>query len=366
MAKIRVLIVDDAVVIRRLVSEVLQADEEIEIAGWAPNGKLALARIPQVNPDCVTLDVEMPEMDGIETLTEIRKTHPRLPVIMFSTLTERGAVKTIEALSRGATDYVAKPANVGNVNDTILKLRAELIPKIKAYCRSGPSKKPEQPAQKDPAPAASGAQPVPRLYKRPGPQPPKACELVCIAASTGGPNALTSVLSALPGNLPVPVAIVQHMPPVFTRCFAERLNETCSLKIHEAEHGQAIEPGHVYIAPGGHHLELLHQGGKLHARLTEDPPENSCRPAADVLFRSASKLGLGVLAVVLTGMGADGLRGARLIAEAGGRILAQDEASSVVWGMPGAVAADGLAEQILPLLTIPGAIVQRVAKPVMV
>ncbi len=355
MAKVRVLIVDDSVVVRRLVAEVLASDAELEVAGWAPHGRLALQKIPQVNPDCITLDVEMPEMDGIATLIEIRKIYPRLPVIMFSTLTERGAVKTIEALSCGATDYVAKPANVGNVNDSIQALQGELIPKIKTHCAA---------QRRAPVPFATA--PAPAMARPPAiPHATQTCELVAIAASTGGPNALTSLLTAFPGNLSVPVAIVVHMPPIFTRCFAERLDQACQLKVHEAQDGQRVEPGQVYVAPGGMHMELVRRQG-LEVKLTSDPPENSCRPAADVLFRSASKLCIPVLGVVLTGMGSDGLRGARSIVEAGGRMLAQDEASSVVWGMPGAIVAEGLAESVLPLDRIAAAIVQRVAKPVTV
>jgi two-component system chemotaxis response regulator CheB len=361
ISKIRVLIVDDSVVMRRLVSEVLSADSGIEVAGWAAHGRLALAKIPQVNPDCITLDVEMPEMDGIATLVEIRKTWPRLPVIMFSTLTERGAVKTIEALSRGATDYVAKPANVGNVNDSILKVREELIPKIKVHCAIQ-RRLPQPPSPVSAAPLATRSSTVSH--------PLLPCDLVCIAASTGGPNALTSLLSGFPKSLSVPVAIVVHMPPIFTKCFADRLNEACALTVQEAQDGQRVEPGQVYVAPGGRHMELVRRragvGLSIEVKLTSDPPENSCRPAADVLFRSASKLGAAVLGVVLTGMGSDGLRGARLIAEAGGRVLAQDEASSVVWGMPGAIVQDGLAEKVLPLDSMAAAIVQRVARPVAV
>jgi two-component system chemotaxis response regulator CheB len=295
----------------------------------------------------------MPEMDGIETLIEIRKIYPRLPVIMFSTLTERGATKTIEALSRGATDYVAKPANVGNVNDSIQTLREELIPKIKAHCGA------QQRVPMPPVPVAAAARPAAVTHGT------RACELVCVAASTGGPNALTALLSGIPKTLSVPVAIVVHMPPIFTKCFADRLNQACPLPVSEAEDGQSVEPGHVYIAPGGLHMELVRRKG-LDVKLTSDPPENSCRPAADVLFRSAAKLGIPVLGVVLTGMGSDGLRGARLIAESGGRMLAQDEASSVVWGMPGAIVAEGLAERVLPLEQMAAAIAQRVARPVAV
>lgn len=344
MPKTRVLVVDDAVVIRRIVSETVSADPELELAGWASDGKIALARIEQVNPDCVTLDMEMPHMDGIETLIEIRKRYPHLPVIMFSTLTQKGAQKTLAALAHGATDYVTKPANVGSVVECIERLREDLIPKIKAHTR----------------PKASDAQTGASRLRAPQPAKPRDCEILCIASSTGGPQALSDLLPRLPAGLPVPIVVVQHMPPVFTRLFADRLNELCSLSVEEGAEDTEILPGHVYIAPGGKHMELVRRAGKTFLHLNEEPPENSCRPAADVLFRSVAKLyGGAVVAVVLTGMGADGLRGCRHIVEAGGRVLAQDAASSVVWGMPGVVAEAGIAEKVLPLADLAGAVLAR-------
>lgn len=352
MPKIRVLVVDDAVVIRRLVSEAVTEDEELELAGWASNGKVALAKIPQVNPDCVTLDVEMPELDGIQTLIEIRKVYPRLPVIMFSTLTERGASKTLEALARGATDYVAKPANVGSVLECLERLRSDLIPKIKECARA----------------SYAGASPQvapPALGRRvnsssSNPVEPK---IVCIASSTGGPNALSVVIPALPRDFPLPVVIAQHMPPMFTALFAKRLNEIAELAVYEAEQGAVLSAGCVYIAPGGKHLEVHKAGLQLSLRLTLDPPENSCRPAADVLFRSVVRQFNGAaLGVVLSGMGQDGLRGCKALVEAGGQVIVQDQPTSVVWGMPGAVAQAGLAGQVLPLDQIAGAITSRVVK----
>jgi two-component system chemotaxis response regulator CheB len=353
MSKIRVLIVDDAVVMRRLISEVIAGDPGLEVAGVAANGSIALQKISQVNPDVITLDVEMPEMDGVATVREIRKQYPRLPVIMFSTLTQRGAETTLDALTAGATDYVTKPANVGSISESISRLERELIPRIKAHCRHViPFETPlvvrrlERPAT-----------PVTVPPRPPGPQQ---VGLLCVGSSTGGPNALADLFSGLAKPLPVPVLIVQHMPPVFTRILAERLGKVSGLPCHEAEAGQLIESGHVYLAPGGRHLELAREANKLVARLHDGPPENSCRPAVDVLFRSAATLmGPSVLAVVLTGMGQDGLRGSEVIRERGGRILAQDEASSVVWGMPGHVANAGLAEAVLPLTELSGEISRR-------
>lgn len=345
MIKIRVLVVDDAVVMRRIIGRALDSDPQIEVVGSAPSGVIALQKIPQVNPDVITLDVEMPEMSGIETLRLIRASYPKMPVIMFSTLTQRGAASTLEALTAGATDYVAKPANVGSVLDSIRQLEEELIPKIKA---GFPGLKIAS------ANGTSMARPkitVDKVWPRSAaPRKAELAEILCIASSTGGPNALNVFFAGLGGPLGVPVVIVQHMPPLFTKLLAEGLGRVSPLRFYEAAEGQRIEPGSVYIAPGGKHLELYRSGGDVLAKLHEGPPENSCRPSADVLFRSVAELfGSRTLGLVLTGMGKDGLRGCEAISAAGGRSLAQDEASSVVWGMPGHVSESGLAEKTLPL-----------------
>ncbi len=339
MRKIRVLIVDDSVVIRRLLTDILNEDPDIEVAGTAPNGKIALAKLSQINPDIVTLDIEMPELDGLGTLPELRKVYPKLPVIMFSTLTERGAAATLEALSLGASDYVAKPANVGNVSAAIEMVKAHLLPKIKALCPL---------IQQDLANSVRA--PTRTLVPRNTLWVQKSCEVLLLGSSTGGPQALACVLAGLPANFPVPIVVVQHMPPVFTRHLADRLNQMSALEVSEATHGDELRPGRVLIAPGGFHLELQRQGLAVKTLLQQGPPENSCRPAVDVLFRSAANVfGAGCLALVLTGMGQDGLRGAQDIFHVGGTILAQDEATSVVWGMPRAVTVAGLASQTLPL-----------------
>ncbi len=343
MKKIRVLIVDDAVVIRRIVTDVLQADPDIEVVGAAANGKIGLAKLPMLTPDLVTLDVEMPEMDGISTLKELRKTYPKLPVIMFSTLTARGAESTLDALAAGASDYVTKPANVGSVSVAMTRIREELIPKIKALC-SGVT------VPKGPAPVPSAA-PVTVSRKAPflnTSATNRLIERVVIGVSTGGPNALAEVIPALPLDLPVPILIVQHMPPVFTKLLAERLDQKSGLTVKEAVEGEDVQAGVVYLAPGDFHMTLSSEAGRSRIRLNKEPPENSCRPAVDVLFRSAAHLP-GTLAVVLTGMGQDGLRGCQDIRSNGGRVLAQDESTSVVWGMPGFVARAGLAEQLVPI-----------------
>ncbi len=345
MRKIRVLVVDDSVVFRRLVSEELAADPMIEVVGTAANGRIALQKLPQVTPDLVILDVEMPELDGLETLTELRKTYPRLPVIMFSSLTERGASETIEALSRGATDYFTKPANLGGLDASLQVIRDELIPEIKEICR----------LTVVPPPAAPLAPPV-RSAERTG-----RIDLLAIGTSTGGPNALSDVFSNLPADLGVPVVIVQHMPPMFTRLLAERLSTQGPIKVEEAHSGGVLRPGHGWIAPGDYHMILVRDGAATRVLVHQDPQENSCRPAVDVLFRSVAQThGGSTLAVILTGMGQDGLRGCEAIKAAGGEVFAQDEASSVVWGMPGYVVKAGLADRVLPLNQIAPEIVRRI------
>ena len=367
--KIRVLVVDDAVVMRRLISEALAQDAGIEVAGVAANGRIALAKLDQVRPDVVTLDVEMPDMDGVQTVREIRKRYPKLPVIMFSTLTQRGAVTTLEALSAGASDYVTKPANVGSVLEGMNRLRTELVPKIKALCRRGPSALVQAPAGVPVAVPAGDTRPTPSLRLPPivAPGPPSfqphagPVDVLCIGTSTGGPNALVDLFTVFPADLPVPVLVVQHMPPVFTQMLAERLNRLGTLRFVEGAQGMAVVPGVAYIAPGGFHMDVVRVGSGAALRIHDGAPENSCRPAVDVLFRSAVEVyGGRILAAVLTGMGHDGLRGCEAVRRRGGQVVIQDEASSVVWGMPGAVAAAGLHDRMLPLPQIGPELVRRV------
>jgi two-component system chemotaxis response regulator CheB len=353
MPKIRVLVVDDAVVVRKLITETLRRDLELEVVGTAPNGKIALQKIPQVNPDILTLDIEMPELDGLATLREVRKLYPKLPVIMFSTLTQKGASATLDALALGANDYVTKPANVGSVTEAMERLERELIPKIKVHCRLLTAARSACEIPKAGGPLAPVALPLP---PRAGP-----IEIVCLGTSTGGPNALAEVFTHLPADFPVPIVIVQHMPPLFTAMLAERLTAHSTIPCHEGVDGQVVERGHAYIAPGGRHMEVQRLGIRTVLHLHDGPPENSCRPAVDVLFRSvAAAYGGAVLAVVMTGMGQDGLHGCEIIRENHGHIVVQDEATSVVWGMPGCVAKAGYAHRTVPLNQIAGEIFRRV------
>jgi two-component system chemotaxis response regulator CheB len=359
MPRLRILVVDDAVVVRRLVTDALATDDELEVVGTAANGRIALAKVAQLNPDLVTLDVEMPELNGLEALRALRRTHPSLPVIMFSTLTERGAAATLEALALGANDYVTKPANVGSVGAAQQRIRAELIPKIKALCARHP---------RGPSPArtagalADGAARVAGPPRRPPgvAAGPSRIDVVAIGVSTGGPNALADLLPRLPADFPVPIVIVQHMPPLFTKLLADRLRAASRLAVHEGVAGGAVEAGRVWVAPGDHHMIVQRSASGVQLVLTHDAPENSCRPAVDPLFRSVgAAYGAHALGVILTGMGQDGLRGCQVLAERGASILAQDEASSVVWGMPGFVAHAGLADRVLPLPELAAELIRR-------
>jgi len=360
VAKARVLVVDDSVVIRRLITRALESETDIEVVGTAANGVLALAKIEQLRPDLVTLDIEMPEMDGLTTLGHIRKADGRLPVIMCSTLTERGASATLEALALGATDYVTKPGSQlnSNLEQVLANLHDELVPKIRALCRHitpDPSQPSPRAARRAPAAPTTPVAPVKR-----GPAP--MVQAVVIGVSTGGPSALAEVIPHLPGDLSVPVLVCQHMPPVFTRLLAERLDSKSALSVKEAADGDVLTPGGVWVAPGGLHMVVGRAGSLTVVRTNTEPPENSCRPAVDPLLRSATAAwGSGVLAVILTGMGQDGLHGCEGVVAAGGRVIAQDEASSVVWGMPGYVVRSGLADRAVALDDVAGEIARRVA-----
>ena len=335
---IGVLICDDSATIRGILSATLGGDPDLKIVGTAVNGEACLATIPTAKPDLVLLDVEMPVMDGITTLREIRRRFGKLPVVMFSSLTERGAKATVDALLAGANDYVAKPAGL-DAREVADRIRVDVIGRIKSLVPRGAA----GPGGRSPRPSGATAAP-PRAVRQ------DRIQGVVIAVSTGGPTALAEVLPAFVPDARVPTLVVQHMPAFFTAHLAERLAKTAGLPVREATDGEVVRAGEVLLAPGGRHLEIVSDAGQPRVRLTDAPPENSCRPAADVLFRSAVKLwGSGTLGVVLTGMGKDGLAGSREIVAAGGSVIAQDEFSSVVWGMPGEVVRAGLADAVLPL-----------------
>lgn len=355
MKKAKVLVVDDAMLIRRMVTDILAADPAIDVVGEAANGRIALQKIAQLSPDLVTLDVEMPEMNGLQTLKEIRKTHPRLPVIMFSAVTERGAADTLEALHYGASDYVTKPTGAAGRATAQQRIREDLVPKIKSLCRiaCGPSA-----GMRSTGAARSGGTFTLRALG-----PAITADIVAVSLSTGGPQALGQILSKLPADFRAPVLVVPHMAQMFTRFFAERLAAQTRLAVVEAVDEQPVQPGTVYVAPADSHLTVVRRNGAALLALDQGPPLHAHRPAADVLFQSvADAYGARALGLVLTGMGQDGLKGCEDITVAGGRIVVQDEATSVVWEMAGLVARAGYADAVLPLDAIATELSRRTSR----
>jgi two-component system, chemotaxis family, protein-glutamate methylesterase/glutaminase len=343
---IRVLVVDDSALIRRLITTALSEATDIEIVGTARDGLEAVDRVDELEPDVVTLDIEMPRLDGLGALQRIREKHRRLPIIMFSTLTERGAAATLEALSRGASDYVTKPSNTGSVAEGLASVRDQLVPRIRALA-----------GRRTIVPAAAPVRRTPLVAKPAAGAP----QVLLVGSSTGGPDALATVLAELPADLGVPVLVVQHMPPVFTTMLAQRLDRISPLKVREAVDGDLPRAGEVLLAPGDFHVRVASAAGAVRVSLDQGPQENFCRPAVDVLFRSAAEAyGGRAVATILTGMGQDGLEGVRALAARGARVLVQDEATSVVWGMPGAVAHAGLADETLSLRELPARMVAAV------
>jgi two-component system chemotaxis response regulator CheB len=314
MAPVRVIIVDDSAVMRQLLTTLLEADAGIQVVGTAPDPIVARDKIKALNPDVVTLDVEMPHMDGLSFLRRIMTLRP-MPVVMVSTLTQAGAETTLEALSIGAVDFVAKPTALG---ENLPELALELRTKIKAA------------AQARVAGRVTAGASAPREERHIG----ATNKVVVIGASTGGVEALKELLTALPAKCP-PILIAQHMPPRFTQAFADRLNRECPMEVSEARHDEAIHPGRAYIAPGSHHLKLMLANGTYRCVLSDDSPVSGHRPSVDVLFASAARAsGRDTVAVILTGMGKDGAQGMLELRERGAITLGQDEASSLVYGMP--------------------------------
>ncbi len=356
---IEVMVVDDSAVVRRFVTEVLTTEADIVVNQTAQNGDLALQRLEAHQPDVVLLDIEMPVLDGLSTLAQLRKRWPHLPVVMFSTLTTRGASATLDALALGATDYVSKPSHLGDLETGRAVVAAELIPVVRSCAAVGRSRLGLSQRASELAPRS------PRQLARAPARPIREtrADVLVIASSTGGPHALAEVIPRLPATLSVPVLVVQHMPELFTELLADRLQARSVLTVHHASDGMAIEPANVYVAPGGKHLVVRRAGTRCVLGTIDDPPENSVRPAADVLFRSAAAcFGAGVVGLVLTGMGCDGLAGSRAIRDAGGCVYVQDEASSVVWGMPGSVAKEGLAQATIALGEIADVLTQQLQR----
>ena len=357
--KIRLLIADDSTVVRRIIEQVVRQFGEIELCYKAKNGSEAVSQIPVQKPDVVLLDVEMPVMNGLEACEAINKIAPTLPIIMFSSLTKSGADTTIKALTNGACDYEAKPSMAGHIDNARQYLVDRLVPKIISWGRRKQKKDKSQFSRTRTAPKPVASKPqksqndekgteefVPSLNSSDVKTRP---QVLAIGSSTGGPRALREFLKVIPKDFPIPVLIAQHMPPIFTSSMAEQLDLECSLKVVEAKAGMFIERGKVLVAPGDYHMEIARMGGRYAVELTQTPPVNFCRPAVDVLFNSlAGTYGSSTLAVVLTGMGKDGLDGARKLHQRGCAILAQDKESSAVWGMPGEISKANLARCVLP------------------
>ena len=394
----RVVVADDSALFRRLITTVLASLPEVEVVGQAANGKQALQRVHELTPDLLTLDMEMPELNGLEVLDALQKSGENVAVLIISAFTHQGGRLTIQALQKGAFDFITKP-DLSGLDQIREALRAELAPRLKAQSlrfkvrnilRNStaaapihPAASPVHPAPIHPAaspihPAASPVHPAAppiraasptwmtslegintRMNRLAGTIKP---EMVLIGVSTGGPNALAGLLPALPGDLGVPVLIVQHMPPLFTQSLAENLTAKCALQVCEAAHGENLEPNTVYIAPGGRQMRLAPgDGGRKMIQITDDPPENNCRPSVDYLFRSVANQFSGrAMAVILTGMGSDGMLGLRLLKRNGCFVIAQDEPSCVVYGMPKAAVDAGVVDVVLPLEAIAGRIVAAI------
>ena len=334
-APCRVLIVDDSALVRQILTEILAADPAIEVIGTAADPLLAREKIKRLNPDVLTLDVEMPRMDGLAFLENLMRLHP-LPVVMVSSLTERGADTTLQALALGAVDFVAKPKiDVARGLDAYAE---EIRSKVKMAARSrvrAIASGPRRPAQRPASPSSLGFRTTDRL--------------IAIGASAGGTEALRVVLEAMPADAPA-IVMTQHLPASFSTAFAERLDRHSAMSVREASDGEAILPGHAYLPAGGRHLRVIRDGARWRCRVDDTAPVNLHKPAVDVLFRSvAANAGANAVGVILTGMGEDGARGLLEMKQAGATTLAQDEASSVVWGMPGSAVRLGAADEVLAL-----------------
>jgi len=375
----RVVVADDSALFRRLITTVLASLPEVEVVGQAANGKQAFQRVHELTPDLLTLDMEMPELNGLEVLDALQKSGENVAVLIISAFTHQGGRQTIQALQKGAFDFITKP-DLSGLEQIREALRAELAPRLKAQSlrfkvrnilRNSTAAAPIHPAASPVHPAAPpihAASPTwmtsleginTRMNRLAGTMKP---EMVLIGVSTGGPNALAGLLPALPGDLGVPVLIVQHMPPLFTQSLAENLTAKCALQVCEAAHGENLEPNTVYIAPGGRQMRLAPgDGGRKMIQITDDPPENNCRPSVDYLFRSVANQFSGrAMAVILTGMGSDGMLGLRLLKRHGCFVIAQDEPSCVVYGMPKAAVDAGVVDVVLPLEAIAGRIVAAI------
>lgn len=341
-----------------MLRNVLREVPGVTVVGVARNGLEALQKIEELNPNLITLDVEMPELNGIDTLREINKRHLSAQAIMVSNLTAKGAQATTDALLEGALDFILKPNNSDHSSNR-QQLFEDLQAKIRAFqqslCRISHTNSPHKDEEESHQDYANSQDDTDTNAIR--------CRAVILGTSTGGPASLKVILPKLPETFPVPILVVQHMPATYTQSLAKRLNEMCALRVTEAQEGEEFFPGNVYIAPGGFHLKVVRENSQLKAGITEDAPENGCRPAVDYLLRHVAEALEGeALAVILTGMGRDGLEGAKLLKAKGGHIFAQQAMGCTVYGMPKAVTDAGLASRILPLASIAPAIIRHVKR----
>lgn len=347
---VKVLVVDDSVLYRKIIRDVLAGIPGVEVVGIARNGIEALEQIERLQPDLLTLDVEMPDLDGLSVLREMRRRGHSARAVMCSTLTAEGAVATVRALHQGAFDFVVKPT-AGSPQENGRLLHQALRTRIEAFRQSGrPAPSPSLSRPLQPLISVAASTSLRHVLRRGETPPHLPPAVVAIGISTGGPEALRRFLPELPADFPCPVLIVQHMPPFFTKSLAESLDARCALTVTEAEHHEPVQPGRIYIAPGGRQMRVGSAGGQVRIELTDDLPENNCRPAVDYLFRSVAQVYRAeALGVIMTGMGSDGTAGCRQIKQAGGRVIAQNAESCVVFGMPRLPVEEGLADRVVPL-----------------
>ena len=368
---IKVLVVDDTILYRKVVGDILKSEDGIEVVGTANNGKIAISRIASLQPDLLTLDIEMPVCNGLEVLEYLRRNHPQISAIMLSSLTRKGGDMTMKALELGAFDFVPKPEG-GSMAENQAFIRDALIPKVKAYARrlsikrrltgglQTPTGKVAQPPSKINTASKTVTGKTAPVKRRHRPS-----TIIAIGISTGGPNALTRMLPMLTAPIGIPIVIVQHMPPLFTKSLADSLDNKCSLRVKEAENGEILKNDVIYIAPGGKQMKIVAQAGSHgKVKITDDAPENNCKPSADYLFRSVASLYKErATGVIMTGMGNDGTLGLRLIKRHGSPIIAQDEESCVVYGMPKEAVNAGVVNISVTLDRIAAEIIKTVKKP---
>lgn len=364
MRKVRVLIVDDSALIRRMLTDILSSDPGIEVVGTAMDPHIARQKIKDLDPDVITLDVEMPKMDGISFLQKLMRLRP-MPVVMISSLTQKGAEITLDALSLGAIDFIGKPKL--DVASTLTDYTDEIIEKVKNAATVKVRARPSRDEENKQSEASTGLKSMDNdskysatvVLQRPTFDNKKIKtteKIIAIGASTGGTEAIKQILEKLPPDTPGTL-ITQHIPPVFSKSFADRVNKSSPMTVVEATDGQLIIPGHAYVAPGNKHLLLVRDGARYRCKLNDGPPVNRHKPSVDVLFRSvAANAGANAIGIILTGMGADGAIGLDEIKQAGSKTIAQDEKTSIVWGMPGEAVKRGAAQHVLPLENISGKI----------